>query len=878
MTDGTETRLARAFQLLSKCGSLLVHAEDEQELLAALCRLAVDAGGYRMAWVGSVEHDDAQSVVPLAQHGDDDGYLESARLSWGTALQGTGPTGSAIRSGRTVVVQDFLTNPSTTPWREAARQHGYQASIALPLIKRHEVFGVFCVYATEPFAFGAEEVELLEQLASDLAYGIQTLRSREEHEAARIVLKRESEKNVALLRNASDGIHILDATGNLLEASDSFCRMLGYSREEMVGMNVAQWDAQLDTGGLRAILLDQFARKQRSLFETRHRRKDGSCIDVEVSGYPLELDGSPVLFNSSRDITERKRAQESLRESEMRLRAIIEQSPIGMVFARDGITVNVNAVYLEMFGFSNAAEVSGRPLLEQVAPQCRAEVEERYRRRLQSDSEPSSYETIGLRADGSQFPLQVTAKRLMLKDGPLTLAFLMDITRQRASEDEIRRLAFFDQLTDLPNRRLLLDRLQRAISSSGRTGRHGALLFIDLDNFKSLNDTLGHTVGDALLKQVALRLRAGVRESDSVGRLGGDEFVVILEDLSPNLMEAAQQTEVASSKILAALRPAYGLPGGASHCTASLGATVFCGNSQSQDELLKQADIAMYQAKKAGRDEMRFFDPRMQQAINAKAALEGELRQALERRQFQLHFQVQVDSAGRAFGAEALIRWIHPERGRVSPLDFIPLAEETDLIVPIGRWVLETACAQIKAWEAHAATRALSLCVNVSARQFHRGDFVQSVLDAVAAHAIDPALLTIELTESLLLEKVEETIATMNALRRIGIRFSLDDFGTGYSSLQYLKRLPLHQLKIDQSFVRDIAIDSNDLAIVQTIIAMARSLNLDVIAEGVETEEQCRLLVSRGCSEFQGYLFGRPVPIAEFSAALLREEGVVGVR
>jgi len=878
MTVGTETRLARAFQLLSKCDSLLVHAEDEHELLAAVCRLAVDAGGYLMAWVGSVEQDDAQSVVPLAQHGDDQGYLETARVSWGTALRGTGPTGSAIRTGRTVVVQDFLTNPSTAPWREAARQRGYQASIALPLVKRREVFGVFCVYAAEPFAFGAEELELLEQLASDLAYGIQTLRSREEHEAARIVLKRQSEKNEALLRNASDGIHILDTEGNLLEASDSFCRMLGYSREEMVGMNVAQWNAQLGTGELRAHVQGQFARKDRSLFETRHRRKDGSCFDVEVSGYPLELDGSPVLFNSSRDITERKRAQDSLRESEMRLRAIIEQSPVGMAFSRDGITVNVNAVYLDMFGFASAAQVCGRPLLEQIAPSCRAEVEARHRRRLEFDTEPSTYESIGLRADGSQFPLQITAKRLMLKDGPLTLAFLMDITRQRASEDEIRRLAFFDQLTDLPNRRLLLDRLQHAIYSSGRTGRHGALLFIDLDNFKSLNDTLGHTVGDALLKLVALRLRENVRASDSVGRLGGDEFVVILEDLSTNLMEAAQQTEVASSKLLAALRPAYRLPSGESHCTASLGATVFSGNSQSQDELLKQADIAMYQAKKAGRDEMRFFDPCMQQAINAKAALEGELRQALERRQFQLHFQVQVDSAGRAFGAEALIRWIHPERGRVSPLDFIPLAEETDLIVPIGQWVLETACAQIKAWEAHLATRTLSLCVNVSARQFHRGDFVQSVLDTVAVHAINPARLTIELTESLLLEKVEETIATMNALRRIGIRFSLDDFGTGYSSLQYLKRLPLHQLKIDQSFVRDIAIDSNDLAIVQTIIAMARSLNLDVIAEGVETDEQCRLLVSRGCNEFQGYLFGRPVPIAEFDEALLREEGVVGVR
>jgi diguanylate cyclase (GGDEF)-like protein/PAS domain S-box-containing protein len=871
MTDRTEARLARAFQLLSKCGSLLVHAEKEQELLAAVCRLAVEAGGYRMSWVGAVQHDDAKSIAPLAQCGFEDGYLESAQVSWGPTLRGTGPTGTAVRTHRAVVVQDFLADPRTAPWHEAARQRGYQASISMPLLNhRHVVFGIFCIYAAEPFAFGAEEVDLLEQLASDLAYGIQTLRSREEHEAARLVLKRESEKNAALLRNASDGIHILDATGKLLEASDSFCRMLGYSREEMVGMNVAQWDAREGPQELRATLARQFNHKERSLFETRHRHKDGTCFDVEVSGYPLELDGNPVLFNSSRDITERKRAQDSLRESELRLRAIIEQSPVGMVFSRDGITLNVNAVFLEMFGIAHAEDVCGRPIIEQIAPQCRAEVEARYRRRLLSDAEPSEYESIGLRADGSQFPLQITAKRLLLKDGTLTLAFLTDITRQRASEDEIRRLAFFDHLTDLPNRRLLLDRLQHAIAASGRSGRHGALLFIDLDNFKSLNDTLGHSVGDALLKQVALRLRASVRASDSVGRLGGDEFVVILEELSTDLMEAAQQTETASSKILAALRPTYWLASGEAHCTASLGATLFSGNSQSQDELLKQADIAMYQAKRAGRNELRFFDPRMQDAINAKATLEGELRQALERRQFELRFQVQVDSAGRTFGAESLIRWNHPERGMISPLDFIPLAEETDLIVPIGQWVLETACAQLKAWEAHPATQALTLCVNVSARQFHRTDFVHSVSSAVAAHAINPALLTLELTESLLLEKVDETIATMAALGRIGVRFSLDDFGTGYSSLQYLKRLPLHQLKIDQSFVRDIAIDSNDLAIVQTIIAMARSLNLGVIAEGVETEEQLRLLISRGCDQFQGYLFGRPVAIAAFDAALLQ--------
>ena len=868
IADETEKRLARAFQLLSKCDSLLVHAEKEQELLSAVCGLAVETGGYLMAWVGAAENDAARSVRPMAQSGHEAGYLESLNASWGPSERGLGPIGRAIRTGSTIVIQDFLTNASTALWREAAAQRGYQSSITLPLINRQGVIGVFGIYAAEPFAFGPEEVKLLEQLASDLSYGIQTLRSRDEHAAALVVLRRESEKNVALLRNASDGIHILDRNGYAIEVSDSFCSMLGYSREEMIGMHVTRWDALLDSAALVDVLKGQFERQVRSLFETRHRRKDGSVFDVEISGFPLELDGKPVLFNSSRDITERKRTEDSLRESEMRLRAIIDQSPVGMAFSRDGITLHVNAVYLEMFGFAHAGEVCGRPLLEQIAPQCRADVEDRYRRRLVSDDEPSDYETIGLRSDGSQFPLRITAKRLVLKDGPLTLAFLVDITRQRVSEDEIRRLAFFDQLTDLPNRRLLLDRLQHAQATSGRTGRHGALLFIDLDNFKSLNDTLGHSVGDSLLKQVAMRLLANVREGDSVARLGGDEFVVILEDLGQDLIEAAQQTEIVSSKLLAALNPSYWLANSQCHCTASIGATLFSGHAQTKDELLKQADIAMYQAKKAGRNGMRFFDPRMQDAINAQAALEGELRQALEKHQFHLYYQVQVDGTGRRFGAEALLRWIHPERGLVSPMEFIPLAEETNLIVPIGHWVLETACAQLAAWARDPATRALSLCVNVSPKQFHRRDFVTSVLSAVQGHGIAPALLTLELTESLLLDNIEDTIATMNALGRIGVRFSLDDFGTGYSSLQYLKRLPLHQLKIDQSFVRDIAVDGSDLAIVQTIIAMARSLNLGVIAEGVETEEQRQLLIGRGCTEFQGYLFGRPMPIAAFEAAL----------
>jgi predicted signal transduction protein with EAL and GGDEF domain len=371
-----------------------------------------------------------------------------------------------------------------------------------------------------------------------------------------------------------------------------------------------------------------------------------------------------------------------------------------------------------------------------------------------------------------------------------------------------------------------------------------------------------------LLQQVTRRLESCIREGDTVARLGGDEFVVMLLELNAESIKAAAQVEAVGEKILATINQAYQLDKHAYRCTASIGITVFSGHKQTPDELMKQADIAMYQAKKAGRNTLRFFDRKMQENISARVSLENELHSALEFQQFCLHYQIQVDSSNRPLGAEALIRWIHPEHGLVSPTQFIPLAEETKLILPIGQWVLETACAQLKTWQLDTLTRNLTLAVNVSSQQFRQADFVAQIQAAVQRHAINPKLLKLELTESMLEENIEDTIETMNTLNDIGIRFSLDDFGTGYSSLQYLKRLPLDQLKIDQSFVRDITTDTSDKTIVRTIIVMAGSLDIAVIAEGVETEAQRQLLQINGCTHYQGYLFGKPLPIGEFETLL----------
>ena len=425
---------------------------------------------------------------------------------------------------------------------------------------------------------------------------------------------------------------------------------------------------------------------------------------------------------------------------------------------------------------------------------------------------------------------------------------------------ELEHLAGHDALTGLPNRRLLHDRLSQALASSARSGRTGALLFIDLDNFKLLNDTRGHDIGDQLLQAVARRLSACVRRGDTVARLGGDEFVVMLVNLSDTQHGAVMQVEIVAEKILGTLNAPYTLGAQEHLSTPSIGITLFDRYAEDAEELMKRADIAMYQAKDAGRNRIRFFDPQMQAQVDIEQALKSDLREGIAQGQFSLHYQPQIDATGRIAGAEALIRWYHPARGMVSPAHFIPLAEESDMILSIGQWVLESACRKLAQWSTNPGLEHISIAVNVSARQFRHADFVEQVLGVIAQTAANPCRLKLELTESLLVQDIEELIEKMQRLKTRGISFSLDDFGTGYSSLSYLKRLPLDQLKIDQSFVRDVLTDSNDAAIAQTIVALANSLGLEVIAEGVETQEQRQFLAASGCLSYQGYLFSKPLP------------------
>ena len=590
---------------------------------------------------------------------------------------------------------------------------------------------------------------------------------------------------------------------------------------------------------------------------------------LEVRSRPQPGGGWVRTFN---DVTPYVDAQEALRQSEERWRHLsLLSSDWYWEQDADFRFVRIDGHHDGRSGLSEQ-QTLGRTRWEIDAANLDAAQWAEHRRALEAHEPFYDFEMqrIGS-SDGLGRWVSVSGAPLFDAQGQFKgyLGVGRDITERKRNEAIIERLAFYDELTGLPNRRLLLQRLGHGLRACGQGERHGALLFLDLDNFKDLNDTLGHDRGDQLLSQVATRLVACVRPDDTVARLGGDEFVVVLDDLGPKPAEAVAVSEGVAQKILQALNQPYPIGDSLHHSTPSIGIALFSDSRLTPDELLKRGDLAMYQAKAAGRNTLCFFDPGMQEAVSARSAMESDMRQALQRGEFRLLYQPVVDGRGCIQGVEALVRWNHPQRGHISPAEFIPLAEKTGLILPLGRWVLQTACRQLVSWSDNPDMAHLTMAVNVSAREFRDPAFVEAVVAVLAHTGAKPSLLKLELTESLLLNDVEDIIAKMTRLQMRGVGFSLDDFGTGYSSLSYLKRLPLDQLKIDQSFVRDVLTDPNDATIARTIIALAASLGLAVVAEGVETEGQRAFLMRNGCEAFQGYLFSRPVPAVALDALVL---------
>jgi diguanylate cyclase (GGDEF)-like protein/PAS domain S-box-containing protein len=883
----------RALQMLSRCNHVVVHAQRERELIDEICRIAVEVGGYRMAWVGYAEQDERRSISIAAHAGtvQDVISLGLLPLSWSDNTEaGRGPAGLAIRSGNPVTVEDMAQDFRFAPGAAAEAPHGYGGAVYLPLHDGRRTFGLLSLYAADVVEGDPDELRLLQELADNLAFGICAIRLRHDQQRIQAAVTK-----VATSVSSATGEYFFEQlAATMAEAVGAYggyiARLLPTEPptartviavidgkriadfEYVVGHSPCELALEHEHYLVPDAVSTRFPNSPAAALGARAygcwrlHTSSGKPIGMACVLFRQEMPRSDFVNSTLRIFAARAAAELERQDADASLRtqaSLIDKAQDGIIVRNmdDRITF-WNKSAERMYGWTRAEALGQRiqDLLRDDAVSFAAA------RKAALDTGHWLGEAERHCKDGSAVMVQVRLSLIPGDDGQpdALLSINTDITHRKAAERENEKLAFYDVITGLPNRVLLLDRLQHALSVCGRSGVSGALLFIDLDHFKTINDTLGHDKGDQLLQQVAQRLRACVYEVDTVARFGGDEFVVLVEDLSKQRHEAATQAMHIGEKILGAFSEPILLDNFVRHITASIGVTLFDGAQCTPGELLRQADLAMYEVKGAGRNGARFFDPEMETVVAARGALEADLRHALRHDEFLLHYQPQVDRDGRVTGAEALIRWQSATRGLVTPAMFIPIAEDTGLILPMGRWVLEQACEQLARWAPQPALASLSIAVNVSARQLRQANFVDEVRAVLAQYGPVAQRLKLEITESLLVDDTETTVETMHSLKALGVGFSLDDFGTGYSSLSYLKRLPLDQLKIDRSFVSDVLAESSDAAIARTIVALGRSLGLNVIAEGVETAEQHAFLMAHGCHAFQGYLFSRPVPVEQF--------------
>ena len=705
-------------------------------------------------------------------------------------------------------------------------------------------------------------VELLHELQ---VHQIELEMQNEELLRTRRILEESHNRYVNLYEFAPVGYLTLTPEGKISEANHTAAELLGVERNNLLNRHFTSVVALEDCDRWYLLLKSMLGQKgEKKNFELRLKRGD-SYFTARLDCLPVPADDQmPMLRITLSDISERKHAEE-----ELSIAAVAFETQEGiMITNANKVILRVNQAFTELTGYS-AEELVGRT----YQPFNPGHYNRAYYTEMWESINSTGYwqgEILDQRKNAEVYHKCETITAVRDKDGVVSHYVFMntDISARKASEEEIKQLAYYDPLTALPNRRMLMDRLQQVMATSSRNGKYGALLLLDLDNFKSLNDRLGHDMGDILLQQVAQRLVDCVREGDTVARQGGDEFIIMLEELSEHPEDAAAKAKTIAEKILFSLNQTYQLSCHTHRNTPSIGITLFVNHEHSVSTLIKRADIAMYEAKAAGRNTFCFFDQQMQKAVTKRAVLEEDLRFALANNQFELYFQRQERQDGSVIGAEVLLRWHHPERGTVMPDEFIPLAEEVGLIIPIGLWVLEATRAQLKLWECYPQTRHLQLAINVSTRQLHKSEFAEQVCAVLKNTAFNAVRLKLEFTESLVFDDIDDTIVKMEQLKAIGVSISMDDFGTGYSSLSYLSRLPFNQLKIDRVFVSNIGIKLADTAIVQTIIGMANNLGMDVIAEGVETEEQRAFLKLHGCLSYQGNLIGKPMPLAEFERSL----------
>ncbi len=665
----------------------------------------------------------------------------------------------------------------------------------------------------------------------------------------------------AAVEAAANAIVITDSRGTIMWVNHAFTTMTGYSREEALGKNPRLLKSGEQPEGYYAKLWSTISSGKIWQGEVVNRRKDGTTYTEEMTITPVTQgfgDGVDTQFVAiKQDISERKRAEQALQQAEEKYRAIFENAVVAIFQSTpDGRYITVNPAMAHMLGYDSPQELieSITDIAQQVYVDPKGR--EEFKRLLGEQGTVTNFECEIYRKDGSTMWVSANA-RAVIKAGVLVGYDGMneDITSRKVAEERVQFLAYYDALTGLPNRTLLQDRLAKALAGARRRKDKVAVLFLDLDRFKVINDSLGHSLGDVLLQEVAERLRKGARELDTVARLGGDEFVIVLTSVK-EVSDAA----VAAERIVKGMTDGFVLEGHPLSISCSLGISVFPEHGTNSETLIKNADTAMYCAKEKGRNTFRFFTEDLNAQAVERLTLENSLRQALVRKELFLVYQPQIEIAtGRITGLEALLRWQHPTLGLVPPDKFIRIAENSGLIIPIGEWVLRTACAQARKWQDEGLP-ALPIAVNVSAVQFRQEDFCELIRSVLREVGLGPQYLELELTESLLLSSADVTLSVLRELRAMGLTLAIDDFGTGYSSLSYLKQFPISKLKIDRSFVRDVAVSPDDAAIATAIISMAKSLNLRVIAEGVENEAQMSFLRARQCDEIQGYYFSKPLP------------------
>lgn len=861
-------RQVQLYDALSHCNQALVRSTEPTELFAKVCRNIVHFGGMKMAWIGLADIQ-KQSVIPAASFGTGVKYLEKIKVSLDPKSPlSHGPTGTALRESRPFWCQDFMNDPATAPWHEPAKSFGWMASASLPLFKNGIAIGALTLYTDQPHAFDEATQNLLLEMAMDISFALDNFSREAARKQAESALKESLARTQLLLDSSLDAVITIDHHNKVTGWSPQAGRLFGYSAEKAMGRELSELiiPAKLREAhnqGIARFLETGASTLIGKRTETLGMHADGTQFPIELTIAALKQQN--YFFSAYiRDISQRKQI-----EKELQIAATAFESQEAMMITDENkIILKVNQAFTHITGYS-AQEVIGKTpsILKSYRHDAKF-----YKTMWDTLNKEKHWqgEIWNRRKNNEIFPEWLNISAVTDASGKVInyVAACSDLSRHKKAEETIHNLAFYDPLTQLPNRRLLLERLHHALESSVGHQDYKAILFIDLDKFKELNDTSGHHIGDFLLIEVAKRLKNCMQEGDTVAHLGSDDFIIMLENLSENTQQAAAQAETVSEKILQALEQPFKLQERDYFTSASIGVSLFRNHEINVNDLLKHTETAMYQAKQSGRNAIRFFDPHLHMAMESRFALEADLRRTLSENQFRLYYQMQVNQNGHVQGAEALIRWQHPQRGLVSPTQFIPLAEESGLILPIGQWVLETACQQLKTWEANPLAQALQLAVNVSARQFRQPNFVEQVLNTLEKHQIKPRHLKLELTESMVLDDVNDTLFKMCALKKVGVRFSLDDFGTGYSSLTYLTKLPFDQIKIDQSFVRNMTASHTDAVIVQTIIGMAKNLNMEVIAEGVETETQKTFLEQQGCTLFQGFLFSKPMPIDEFELLL----------